>query len=216
MPATPLQKPPYNQTMTSDFKTSNGILPLVKDNDFVDFRLCLQEIEATCHWMTQLWPIEGLTALKLLLKLPCPHNMNTQSQTPDIILHPTKALESPDFNVRNKDFDKICSPIVPCWSTEWLMSPAPLMTPPCYQHTTSHSKYSQSTPNPTNATHHLDHHPCQNSNIMLTHEYIASQCNSQQMLFAQLLPSSCHPKLILQAVSSASPPPNGSISALRQ
>jgi len=48
MTPSPIQNMPHHQTMTSHFKTYNGTLPPIKDIDFVDYKLCLQEINDTC------------------------------------------------------------------------------------------------------------------------------------------------------------------------
>jgi len=100
----------------------------------------------------------GPMALAPLPKPPCPHNMNNQSEPPDNILHPAKAIERHDSNMCITDFAAKCSLPVQCWSMEWLLPPELLVTPHCYYYTTTHNKCSKKTHNPTGATQHLDNH----------------------------------------------------------
>jgi len=87
-----------NQNTTTHFKHFEVLLPPATAAEFFNYKLTLNEIDATCKQMAQCWPIWPMEPTPLL-NPPCHYNMSSHFTTSNAILPLATAAEFGDYKL---------------------------------------------------------------------------------------------------------------------
>jgi len=108
-------------------------------NEFFDYKLQLNKINAACECMMQHWPMDWPTAPTPLLNPSQHQNPTTDFKPSHSTIPPNAAIESFDYKMCLQELEDDCKQMEQCWQKEWPMALAPLLTPPCPQNSNTHS-----------------------------------------------------------------------------